>query len=864
MSNAIKKNFDVNLDICQSTQAHDFTVVQGDTGNVLTVYLKDSGEKIDLTDCFIQAVFLRPDGSSSVQDNNGHGITVTNTGEFEITLYASSVSPGIVECEIQIFSDEDKAVLVTSSKFNFHCRKPILNDDTVSATPEFPLLIELLGNVTKLEKDVKTAIQDANYAADLAVDAAIECFDVLDTMPDDIPPPFLRTVYGTNPIITDACKGTDVKSCVIVGKCNVTRPDENSPVSENNIAVAEPALASYIQLKSGTDIKTFHISPVELAGITPMSADLYDLISGKLTTNIFVAAFTGDEDWTIVQGENGNPDYYRAPLAVLAKNYSALICSHFPAVDFKNDETIETYNSVCGCCILQNEIRIRPRANQFMSLDDFKNALRDWNTNNQPLKVYYELLSPRYVYMGRQVMTVPSEKSSFSVSSDSLSTIEITYCCDLNFLLSSGSAGNVLRKRSYHNLDLEWVNLTASDVRAASATHAHGNISSSGSIGKETNLPVFTSDGGVLTTIQPEDALTILGAPSLTEFKHAKSTIPLLNKKVISNEISLHNMREDIGVNKLLICGDFNISKPNGNLPISPANIATITFPQPDYLSIRGTDGRETFHALDALPKLFGIGTAYDTYEPSSGIVSSYVSSLTLSGEEEWSMVDASSPYFTMSLPMFADASTNIPNSICTHFEGVTVEAISASNAITGCCVHDSTLCIRPPDIENYPTLTAWKSFLASQSQNGTPVTVHYERTVPDIYGGMPLNLSISSGDILRIKPSCFLNVEYTLDAKEIGRIECDFQGSSKSIASVTDGCEYHFGALDRLVIPNGALPVGNYSFSIYFDTKDSITVSMPSSIRWAGGTAPEFLPNKTYELSIKDGLGKLEVYNNA
>lgn len=51
MAATVKKTFDIALDIAASSSNRAFTVVEGDTGNVLRIALTDDGEPVDLTGC---------------------------------------------------------------------------------------------------------------------------------------------------------------------------------------------------------------------------------------------------------------------------------------------------------------------------------------------------------------------------------------------------------------------------------------------------------------------------------------------------------------------------------------------------------------------------------------------------------------------------------------------------------------------------------------------------------------------------------------------------------------------------------------------------------------------------------------------
>ena len=141
----VQKRFGVDLDIKRPTSNREFEVVEGDTGNIIEVTLTDNGQPVDMTGCFVAAVFSKSDGTA-MQDTKAHGVTLDpqESNHLIIELYTGSFAPGMVECEIQVFSGEENKTLVTSAKFNFTCRRSIMNDDTVEATDEYPLLIDLM------------------------------------------------------------------------------------------------------------------------------------------------------------------------------------------------------------------------------------------------------------------------------------------------------------------------------------------------------------------------------------------------------------------------------------------------------------------------------------------------------------------------------------------------------------------------------------------------------------------------------------------------------------------------------------------------------------------------------------------------
>ena len=148
----IKKRFSVALDIKRSVSNRAFEVVEGDNGNIIDVTLTDDGQPVDLCGCRVLAVFSKSNGTSS-QDSavEGGGVSV-DENLVSISLFIPSFAPGMVECELQVYSGVAQTTLVTSAKFNFKCRRGILNSDAVKATDEHPLLVGLIEQCRGLEQ----------------------------------------------------------------------------------------------------------------------------------------------------------------------------------------------------------------------------------------------------------------------------------------------------------------------------------------------------------------------------------------------------------------------------------------------------------------------------------------------------------------------------------------------------------------------------------------------------------------------------------------------------------------------------------------------------------------------------------------
>jgi len=174
---AVSKIFDVALDIKRPISHRDFTVINGDNGNRLNITLTDGDSPVDLTGCRVIAAFAKADGSTSMQDSGTEDGGVTLGGEeknqVEIELFPASFCPGMVECELQIYSDQQLSTLVTTARFNFTCRQAIMNEDTVQASSEYPLLRamaesaqETLDSLSSLAERISAAEEERRQAVE--------------------------------------------------------------------------------------------------------------------------------------------------------------------------------------------------------------------------------------------------------------------------------------------------------------------------------------------------------------------------------------------------------------------------------------------------------------------------------------------------------------------------------------------------------------------------------------------------------------------------------------------------------------------------------------------------------------------------
>lgn len=195
----IIKTFPINLDLkrvtAQSTPISPLVV--GDNGNIFEITLTDGGVPVDLTGCKVLAVFSRPDGQTVEQDTDGNGVTIGGTSNNVLTIEVrtGSYSDGKNDCELQIYSGTEYETLVTSAQFNFDGRRGIMNEETLPADDNYPILVELISQTTEAAEnaaeaasqvatsaaaaqqaaaDAEQAVKDAQEAVEAAVAATVE------------------------------------------------------------------------------------------------------------------------------------------------------------------------------------------------------------------------------------------------------------------------------------------------------------------------------------------------------------------------------------------------------------------------------------------------------------------------------------------------------------------------------------------------------------------------------------------------------------------------------------------------------------------------------------------------------------------
>jgi hypothetical protein len=151
------KDYSIALDMMRTLPFRPFEVFEGDTGNILHVTLLNNGDAMDLSGCTIQIAFASSNGFA-MQDETSGIVKTTGTGTFDVTLLPTAYGAGNVSADVQVYSGANHAMLVTSTRFDFRCRKSLISGEIIRANSAYPPLIE--------------AARVANEAAAAAIAAA--------------------------------------------------------------------------------------------------------------------------------------------------------------------------------------------------------------------------------------------------------------------------------------------------------------------------------------------------------------------------------------------------------------------------------------------------------------------------------------------------------------------------------------------------------------------------------------------------------------------------------------------------------------------------------------------------------------------
>ena len=191
------KDFFITLDMMRTLPFRPFEVVEGDTGNILHVTLLNNGDAMDLSGCSIQVAFASSSGFAMQDETSGIEKTA-ETGLFDIALLPSAYGAGNVSADVQVYSGDNNETLVTSTRFDFRCRKSLISGEIIRANAAYPPLIEAarvaneaaaaaLAAAERIDTDIGELNVQADWnEADTAQDAYIRNKPAIPAAPEDV------------------------------------------------------------------------------------------------------------------------------------------------------------------------------------------------------------------------------------------------------------------------------------------------------------------------------------------------------------------------------------------------------------------------------------------------------------------------------------------------------------------------------------------------------------------------------------------------------------------------------------------------------------------------------------------------------
>ena len=177
------KDYSITLDMLRTLPFRPFEIVEGDTGNVLHVTLLNNGDAMDLTNSKLCITFASSSGFA-MQDETSGIVKTEETGTFDIALLPTAYGAGNVSADVQVYSGEDDATLITSTRFDFRCRKSLISGDIILANSAYPPLVEATrianeaaASALAAAERIGTDIGELNVQADwLELDDASDAF----------------------------------------------------------------------------------------------------------------------------------------------------------------------------------------------------------------------------------------------------------------------------------------------------------------------------------------------------------------------------------------------------------------------------------------------------------------------------------------------------------------------------------------------------------------------------------------------------------------------------------------------------------------------------------------------------------------
>lgn len=240
------KQFEIRLDMQQALPFHPFEVIEGDTGNVVVITLLNDGEEMLLNDCAVVVAFTSSKGFA-MQDATS-GVTIgEEAGVFSLLLDPDSYGPGNVSADVQIYSGPGNRVLVTSTRFDFRCKRSLISEEIIRANAAYPPLIsatlaceQATANANAAVESIASSLGELNVQSDWTeTDSASDAFILHKPQtPWDLGAPeeihaYQHAAAGDDPITPAAIGAAEATHASAHGS------DGSDPVTPASIGAAE-------------------------------------------------------------------------------------------------------------------------------------------------------------------------------------------------------------------------------------------------------------------------------------------------------------------------------------------------------------------------------------------------------------------------------------------------------------------------------------------------------------------------------------------------------------------------------------------------------------------------------------------------
>ncbi len=328
------KDYSITLDMVRTLPFRPFEVVEGDTGNILHVTLLNNGDAMDLSGCAIQIAFASSNGFA-MQDETSGIAKAAQAGTFDVTLLPTAYGAGNVSADVQIYSGETSETLITSTRFDFRCRKSLISGDIIRANAAYPPLIEaarVAYEAAALARNAAQQVGEPNVQADWAEadesqDAFIRNKPSIPSVPGDIGAAAAshaaRHEQGgsdpVTPILHAARHASGGADALLPGDIGAAR------LVEGLIDAEQSAVALAVQSESHTLAATDNGKDVWITGASDATLTIPTQASAAFADNAYCFVTRGGAGALTIAGEAGVVIHSAGGRLKIAEQYGTVL-----------------------------------------------------------------------------------------------------------------------------------------------------------------------------------------------------------------------------------------------------------------------------------------------------------------------------------------------------------------------------------------------------------------------------------------------------------------------------------------------------------------------------------------------------------